>query len=92
VVDFEGENRETVYRPGWTLGIESSILLGLYGRKLIEEKGIDLLDSIRTLLIPVVNLSFNFESFYGIDMGIADNIFEIPLDVIYPVLFEKEIV
>ena len=87
---LESENGETVDGPGWGLSVDARRRLDSDGLELIEEIGVDELDHVSTLLIGGVDSALDGESLDGVDERVADNVLEMPLNSVDPVLAVEE--
>ena len=75
---------ESVNGPCRTLGVDMGV--GQHVHVLIElpEVAVDLLDKVCPILIAAVDASFDGKGFDGIDVRIADDVFQMPLHGVDP--------
>ena len=90
MVYFECEDRQTVDSPRGGLGVASGVCCGTDIFVLIEQLRVDILHHIATHLIRVVDTAFEVQSVNGIDVGVADNILEVPLYGIDPIFVVEQ--
>ena len=72
VVNLEGENTQTVNSPCRTFGIDASIRQNFHLRILLTEVGVDLLYEVGTVLVALVDATFQGESFHWVVKRIID--------------------
>ncbi len=86
VVDLEGQNGQTVHGPGGRLGVDGGV--GLHGNVAVErtEIRVDGLDQVGALLIAGIDAALEGQSLHGIDVGVADDVLQMPLHGVNPVL------
>ena len=84
VVNLEGENTQTVNSPCRTFGIDASIRQNFHLRILLTEVGVDLLYEVGTVLVALVDATFQGESFHWVDLWITYDVLEMPLNGVDP--------
>ena len=84
VVDLQRQDAESVDSPCRTLGIEPCIGLDDDVAVFLAEIGINLLYEVSAVLVGTVDAPFQLQGVYRIDVWIADDILEMPLNSVYP--------
>ena len=86
VINLDMQDAQAVNSPSGTLGIDPCIGLSRYVVKLFPEIAVNTLHQVRTVLIAFVNTAFERQGINGIDFRVADDVLQVPLYYIYPVL------
>ena len=89
VPDFEGKNRQAVDGPRRALGIDGCILEDVNALVTLAEVGVNLLDQIGAVLVAVVDAALQGKGLDGVDILITNDILEVPLHGVNPVLAGK---
>ena len=78
--------------PGRGFGIDTRPRLHVYILILIEQVGVDVLHHVGANLVRLVDAAFDLQRLDRIDPGITDNVFQVPLHRIHPVLHIEQVV
>ena len=91
MINFQRENRQAVDRPGRTLGIDRRIFR--YGNVLIqiEKITVDVFHHVGALLVRTVDAALDFQRDFRIDVRIADDVLQVPLNRVDPVFQIQQI-
>ena len=84
VVNLQSQDAETVDGPGWTFGVDGSIVLTLHAVELGVEVTVNLLYQVGTVLIALVDATLERQCIHGIDVLIADDVLQMPLHGVNP--------
>ena len=86
VIDLEGKDAETVNCPCRTFGIDACIIQHLYILVNLAEVRINLLYEISTVLVALIDSALQDERLCRVDLRVADDILEMPLNGVNPAL------
>ena len=90
VVDLQIEDRQAVDGPSWRFGIDGGVGQHLNVLEGVEEVAVDHLNEIGAILVRLVNPALEHKGSLGIDFRVADDVLEVPLHGVDPVLQIKE--
>ena len=86
MVDFQGQNGESVYGPSRAFGIDAGIGQSHHLFVLVEEIAVDKLHQVGAVLVGLVDATFQYQGFGWIYLWVANDVFKMPLHGIDPVL------
>ena len=86
VIDLKGEDAQSVYCPSWALRVDGRLELRLYIMKACVEIAVDGLHEVGALLIAAVYAPFESEGGNRVNLWIADEVLQMPLNRVYPIL------
>ena len=86
MIDLKRKDRQTIDRPSRAFRIDRSVRQYFHVLVFIQKETIDQLYQIRTILIRLVDAAFDSQRFHRVDLRIPDNVLQMPLDGIDPVL------
>ena len=86
MVYLESEDRQSVYSPCRTLRVDGSVWQNLYVIVFHSEVAVNLFNKVCPVLVAAVDASFKLQSLQRVDMWVADNVFQMPLNGVYPTL------
>ena len=86
VIDLEGKDTETVNCPCRTFSIDACIIQHLYILVNLAEVRVYLLYEISTVLVALIDSALQYERLCRVDLRVADDILEMPLNGVNPAL------
>ena len=89
VIHFQVQDTQSINCPCRRFGIDGCIRKRLNTMEFCPKIGINLLNQIRSILIGFVNSSFKQKGFLRINIWVTNNVFQMPLYGIYPILLIK---
>ena len=91
VIDFQRENAQAVDGPRRTLGVDGCIGQHLNAVVALQEIAVDLFHEVGALLVRAVDAALQQQCLDGVDVRVADDVFEMPLHRVDPA-FQVEFV
>ena len=91
VVNLQNQDREAVDGPCRTLGVQPGISLQGHLAVVLQEITVNLLHQVGTVLVALVDAAFQGERSSGVNLRVANQVFQMPLHRINPV-FQVETV
>ena len=92
VVNLQGEDRQAVDGPRRGLGVEPGAFGGRYVLVFVQQVGVHVLHHVRTVLIRFVDAALDEKRLRGVDGRVADNVLQVPLHRVDPVLVVEQMV
>ena len=86
VVNLQRQDRQTVDSPRRGLGIEPGIGPGFHVPVFVEQVRVDIFHHVGTILVRLVDAAFDGQRGHRVDLRVADNILQMPLHGVDPVL------
>ena len=86
VVNLQGQDTQTVNRPGRALRVDGSIRPHMHIRVFLTEVRVYLLHQVCTVLVAAVYAPLELQGLQGVNVRVAYDVLKMPLHRIYPAL------